>query len=206
VLPISYIGGALVDASLNHRALAELPSTFTYSAARVLMNERRFRDLLDQGLILRLNRGLYRKADAMGDEDLIEVAARRPEATLCLRSALARHELTDDIPAEIDIALPRGVKGVQTSVPTTWHYFAPRTFAIGRELLHLDPTTDIGIYSAERSIIDAYRLRHLEGPEVANEALRRWLRAGGQPVQILKMARSFPKAMPALRTALEVLL
>jgi len=34
----------------------------------------------------------------------------------------------------------------------------------------------IGLYSAERSIIDASRLRHQDGPDLAYEALRGWLR------------------------------
>jgi hypothetical protein len=192
--------------ALDARALESLPTTFTYTDAREILNERRLRNLIAHGLIVRLNRGLYRKAEADGDDDLIEIAARRPAATLCLRSALARHDLIDDIPAEIDIALPRGTKPIGTSAPTAWHYFNPVTFDIGRELLRLDEQTQIGLYSAERSIIDAYRLRHLEGSEMANEALRRWLGRGGQPTQLLRMARDFPKATPALRNAMEILL
>lgn len=192
---------------LNARALEGLPATFTYSDARAVMNERRLRDLLAHGLITRLHRGLYRKADAAGDEDLIEIAARRPTATLCLRSALARHDLIDDIPPEIDIALPRGTSPTSApDLPIAWHSFDRRTFDIGRELLHLDEQTAIGLYSAQRSIIDAYRLRHQEGPEMANEALRRWLRRGGQPAHLLRISREFPKATPALRNALEILL
>ena len=90
--------------SLDQEALGRLPDTFRYSQARGVMNERRLRDLVGHHLIIRLNRGLYRKAGAAGDEDLIEIAARRPRATLCLRTALARHDLIDHIPAEHDIA------------------------------------------------------------------------------------------------------
>lgn len=32
-----------------------------------------------------------------------------------------------------------------------------------------------GLYDAERCILDAFRLRHLEGEEMAFKALRRWL-------------------------------
>ena len=39
------------------------------------------------------------------------------------------------------------------------------------------------------------------------QALRRWLRRpGSQPSALLAMARHFPKALPALRAALQVLL
>jgi len=65
----------------------------------------------------------------------------------------------------------------------------------------------IGIYSAERSIIDVIRLRHREGSDVAWEALRRWLsQPGRSPAQLIELARQFPRAEPALRRALEVLL
>lgn len=191
----------------NADAMRRLPPTFRYSDARELMNERRFRELLDKGLILQLNRGLYRKADAEGDLDLIEIAGRRPRATLCLTSALARHDLTDTIPAAYDIALPRGFRPIDTRTPVEWHAFDRRTFDIGREELRLDEQTTIGLYNAERSIIDAFRMRETEGYEAGNEALRRWLRRrGSQPAHLLAMARDFPKAYAAIRRSLEVLL
>lgn len=193
--------------SLNDDAMRRLPQTFRYSVARELMNERRFRDLLAQGLILQLNRGLYRKADSEGDLDLIEIAGRRPMATLCLTSALARHDLTDAIPAAYEIALPRGSRPTKTQTPVEWHAFDRRTFDIGRETLQLNGVTTIGLYSAERSIIDAFRMRETEGYEAGNEALRRWLRRrGSQPGHLIAMAAEFPKAYAAIRRSLEVLL
>jgi predicted transcriptional regulator of viral defense system len=89
--------------------LASLPDTFRYAEALEHISERQLRGLVDDGSFIALSRGLYRKSGWLGDDDLIEVAARAPRATLCLRSALARHDLVDDIPAEIDIAIPRGV-------------------------------------------------------------------------------------------------
>jgi hypothetical protein len=72
--------------------------------------------------------------------------------------------------------------------------------------LALTDGESIGLYSPERCTIDAFRLRHLEGPEVPHEAPRGWLRRRGtQPATLLAMARSFPKAEPALRTALEMM-
>jgi len=146
------------------------------------------------------------KATAAGDDDLIEIAAKATRATICLRSALARHDLTDDIPSSIDIALPRHTWPPATRAPVTWHQFNPRAFDIGRATLRLDDDREIGIYSLERCIIDAYRLRHLEGAEMANQALRRWLRQGGQPSILLRLAEDFPTAQPAIRRALEILL
>lgn len=186
--------------------LDDLPDVFRYSEALERISESQLRRLSKGGRITTLARGLYRKSDWHGDEDLIEIASKSPNATLCLRSALARHDLTDDIPSEIDIAIPRGDWTPDTIAPIRWHHFDSATFGIGRELLTLGGGRRIGLYSAERSIIDAFRLRHLEGADLANEALKRWLRKGGQPSELLAMTRSFPRARTALRQTLEILL
>ncbi|HUZ55183.1 MAG TPA: type IV toxin-antitoxin system AbiEi family antitoxin domain-containing protein [Streptosporangiaceae bacterium] len=193
-------------AQASDELLASLPDTFRYSEALDHVSERQLRRLIDDGDIIAVSRGLYRKSDWLGDEDLIEIAAKAPLATLCLRSALARHDLIDDIPAEIDIAVPRGSWTPETTAPVRWRHFAPDTFEIGRETLDIGAGRTMGMYSAERSIIDAFRMRHLEGRDLATEALKRWLRRGGQPSELLGMARSFPRALTALRQTLEILL
>ncbi|NJL56446.1 alkene reductase [bacterium] len=43
----------------------------------------------------------------VGELDRIEIALRASDATLCLTTALSHHDLTDVIPSEIDVALPR---------------------------------------------------------------------------------------------------
>jgi len=193
-------------ASTSGELLAGLPDTFRYSEALGHVSERQLRGLVAEGQITALSRGLYRKSDWLGDEDLVEIAAKSPRATLCLRSALARHDLIDDIPAVIDVAVPRGSWTPRTRVPVRWRHFDPDTFEIGRGQLDIGAGRSIGLYSAERSIIDAFRLRHLDGADMAYEALRRWLRRGGQPATLLRTAKAFPRALTALRQTLEVLL
>ena len=56
----------------------------------------------------RIARGVYASADSATDWEWLEAATRRPDATICLISALAHHDLTDAIPAALDIAIPRG--------------------------------------------------------------------------------------------------
>ena len=63
------------------------------------------------------------------------------------------------------------------------------------------------MYGPIRSIVDTFRLRHIEGQDTAIEALRRWLgRRGNQPTDLLEMARRFPTTEKAIRAALEILL
>ncbi|WP_432829772.1 type IV toxin-antitoxin system AbiEi family antitoxin domain-containing protein [Dactylosporangium sp. CA-092794] len=196
--------------SRSEMILLALPSTFTYSEARRSgLSEYRLYRLRDEGVIEVIGRGLFRRtdADAPVDIDLLTVARRAPMATLCLTSALARHGLTDEIPTTIDVALPRGAHRPTVPAPVTWHLFDPDTFGIGRTTVPLDEQTSIGLYDAQRSIIDAARLRHREGSELVYGALRRWLRRhGSSPSELLAMARQFPQAERTLREALEILL
>lgn len=192
--------------STSEELLGRLPVTFRYAQALEVLSEHQLRLLIDGGSVVALSRGLYRKRDWLGDEDLVEIAARSPKATLCLRSALARYELIDEIPAEIDVAVPRGSWAPATVAPVRWRHFDPETFEVGRERLDVGGNQDIGIYSAERSIIDAFRMRHIEGADLANEALKRWLRRGGQPSALLSLARSFPRVQTVLRETIEILL
>ena len=92
--------------------------------------------------------------------------------------------------------------------PIRWHSFDRTTFDLGRTQHRLtDEGLTIGLSSPERTIIDVFRLRHEIGADIANEALKRWLRRrGNTPAGLLDVARSFPQALPALRSTLEILL
>lgn len=188
----------------------DLPETFRYSEARRLgMSDRRLRRLLQEGHVELVSRGLYRRTDAEPavDLDLVEITHRAPESTLCLVSALARHGLTDQISPAIDVAIPRGRRAPRVAAPVAWHHFSHETFSIGREPLLVGPGEQMGIYGAERCIIDVFRLRHREGTDLAVEVLRAWLRRrGSRPATLMAMAKDFPQAAAPLRTTLEVLL
>jgi len=185
-----------------------LPTTFTAAQAqRGGLTRRGLVSLQHTGAVERIGRGVYRRSAApLVDEDLLEIAVKTHRPTLCLISALARHELTDQIPSRHDVAVPRGEWRPTVSTAVRWHRFDPVTFDVGRTEVAVDADHLIGLYDAPRSIIDAFRLRHTIGPEVANEALRRWLRAGGRPAELLRYTKSFPPARPAVLNALQILL
>ena len=186
----------------------DLPDTFTTAEAeRLDLSRRRLARLLATGMVERVGRGLYRRTDAQPvDLDLLEIAVKAHQATLCLISALAHHELTDVIPLVHDVALPRGTWLPAVAAPVRWHKFDLATFELGRTEIPTDDSHPLGLYDAPRSIVDAFRLRHIIGPEIATDALRRWLRRGGQPAHLIRTATAFPTARPALLHTLQVLL
>lgn len=188
----------------------ELTPAFTLEDARAAgLTKDQVYSLLDREEIERVGRGIYVRLDAIPPAfvTLAAATAIRPDATLCLTSALVHHDLSDAIPFASDIALPRGAHHPLGIPNVSWHSFDSATYPIGREPIEIEGGTRVAIYSAERSIVDCFRLMHQEGSDVAYEALRRWLRQrGNSPARLLKVAGSFPKALPRLRQAMEVLL
>lgn len=155
----------------------------------------------------RIARGLYLPAQApAADWDWLEAASRRPDATICLTSALAHHDLSDTVPDALDVAIPRGARRPATSSAIRWHLFAADTFTVGRDVLTIPGTTQvIGIYCPERSIVDAFRLRGELGYELGRDALREWLGRGGSPARLTSIAAQLPRARQPLLDALQVL-
>lgn len=193
----------------NNALPASLPTVFKWREAREAgITDRRLKRLTDDGMIEKIEHGLYRRTDStIGDLALIEIALLEREATLCLASALSHADLIDEIPATIHIALRRGTRKPRTSFPITWHWFSPTTFNIGRTSKDSESGLPIASYSPERSICDAYRTKHTQGGGLGREALRNWIRRpGSHPAALLEIASHFPKANSAIRRDLEILL
>lgn len=190
--------------------LEELPPTFTVSEAVAAGGSRRaVYAWRDAGRIDQISRGVYRKADA--DEtahlDVLAAAKRAPRSVVCLVSALALHELTDEIPPAVQLAVPRGVNPPRIAYPPTEvHRFDPPTFDIGKQLFEVAPGERVNVYSPERTIADAMRVRHLVGEGVALSALRAYLsEKRGQPAELMDIARRLGRAS-AMMNAMRVIL
>ena len=180
----------------------------TKNAIEAGVHRRDLYALRDEGFLVELSRGVYRLAEAAVTPylDLIAVGKRSPQSVICLNSALSFWNLTDEVPAEVHLAVPRGSRPPSIDYPPTRvHVFAAYTFDLGRERVNLDSGEEIDIYSPERSVVDAVRLRSQVGTSVAYEALRRYLmRPGASSGELLRLARQLRAGGP-VASALEVL-
>jgi predicted transcriptional regulator of viral defense system len=134
--------------------------------------------MVKAGEIVRLGRGLYQvaNADFGGDHVLAEVAKTIPKGVICLLSALAFYELTDQIPAKVWIAI--GLKDWKpNSIGTPL-----RIVRMPGELLHQDVErhtiegVPVPIFSIPRTLADCFRHQRRVGLTVAFEALGEALR------------------------------
>lgn len=190
---------------MNQKAATE--TLRARQAQSVGLSASSLRRATQQGKYERIARGLYRAADAApANWDWIEAASRNSKATVCLLSALAHWELAEEIPAALDVALPRGSRIPASEGAITWHSFDRETFNLGREVADIPGSAmQIGIYSPERCIADAFRLRATVGYELGRGALKEWLARGGKPSAIAEMASAIPRARTPLLHALEAL-
>lgn len=163
--------------------------------------------LRDAGEILVLSRGLYQLTDAAGVDaiDFIAVCARAPKGMVCLNSALAHWDLSDEIPPVVHLAVPEGVHRPTIDYPPTEvHVFNAATFDVGRIEVSQGPRQNYWICNRERTVVDAFRLRHLVGEDLAIEAIRRFLRSQGSPAELLALGRKL-RAGSALTQTLRLL-
>jgi hypothetical protein len=184
--------------------------TFRSSDARAAgLHWRDLYALRDAGEVVELSRGLFRFADVGGITgiDLLAVSRRAPRGMICLVSALAHWDLTDEIPAAVDLAVPRGSGRPSIDYPPTRvHVFDAPTFHLGRERVALGDGEEIWISSRERTIVDVFRFRNRIGTDLAYGALRDYLgRPGSRPGELMRLAQELRVGGP-LRQATDVLL
>lgn len=148
--------------------------------------------LLANGTVLRLSRGLYQLADADIDihHDLAEATKRVPKGVICLTSALAYHELTDQMPRKVWMAI-----GSKDWAPAE-HGPRLRIVRMSDRLLqsdietHMIENVSISMFTIPRTLVDCFRHRKSVGMNVAIEALRETIRQRkATPAVIAECAR-----------------
>lgn len=143
------------------------------------------------GEVVRLARGLYQLPDADLDarHSLAEAAKRYPKGVVCLISALAFHEITDQIPKQVWLAIGR----------TDW---TPRASDVSVRVLrfsddhlardvetHVVEGVPVKVFGVAKSVADCFRHRGKVGLDVALEGLREALRRQkATPAEIARAA------------------
>ncbi len=129
----------------------------------------------EEGKVTRLARGLYRLSTSreFSDPDLGVIAAKEPDAVVCLISALAFHGITTQIPRVVHLAVPRGrySRLKLDSPPVKVYRFDPATFDMGLEVHKIDGRP-IRIYGVARTVVDCFKYRNKLGLDIALEALQ----------------------------------
>jgi len=130
------------------------------------------------GEVLRLARGLYQLPDAELDANhsLAEAAKRFPRAVVCLVSALAFHGLTDQLPAQIWLAI--GHKDWHPTPDGTPVRIVRFTESLLEEdvEIHVIEGVPVKVFGIAKTVADCFRFRNKVGLSVAIEGLQEALR------------------------------
>ncbi len=130
--------------------------------------------LRDSGRLVVVSRGVYRLADLPepSQPDLVVVAARVPQAVVCLISALAFHGISTQVPHEVQIAIPRGRRRPRLDHPPIRVFrLTSKAYTEGIET-HSIEGVPVRIYCPEKTIADCFKFRNKIGLDVAVEALK----------------------------------
>jgi len=126
------------------------------------------------GVVVRAGRGLYQLPGSELDLEstLAEASKRVPKGVICMISAFAYHQLTDQIPRKVWMAI--GAKDWEPSVDypplRIVRYRSPYLeYGVERQFIS---GVDVPVYSVPKSLADAFRNRRLIDRSVAVECLR----------------------------------
>ncbi|MBW2263773.1 MAG: type IV toxin-antitoxin system AbiEi family antitoxin domain-containing protein [Deltaproteobacteria bacterium] len=173
---------------LKHRGILR-----TGEAMKLGIHPRTLYRMRDEGVLVQISRGVYRLAELpeLAHPDLVAVAQRVPRGIVCLVSALAYHEITNEVPQEVQIALPRGTKTPVLDHPRIRIFrFSGPALSMGVEEVDLDGTKVL-IYDVAKTVVDCFRFRNVIVLGVAVEALRLALEeAEVKPSELFRYARA----------------
>ena len=146
---------------------------------------------IKKGYIERIGRGIYKSSFSELDvdfqwEDLVIATKSIPNGVVCLLSALALYELTDEIPRQHWIAVPHA-----TTTPKRLRtkFIRFRDTKLGKTKLKIGKE-EIQIFNPERTIIDSFRLL---SAEVSIKALKEGLKESGSNKISIKKLQQYAK-------------
>lgn len=161
-----------------------------------------------EGLLVKESRGLYRLADLppLSQPDLVQIAARVPNAVICLISALNYHQLTTQIPYKVYVALPQETKAPRIDYPPLdIVYLSKKPFFAGIET-HIMDGVPVRIYSREKTVADCFKFRNKIGLDIALEALKDYLRQPHRDIDTLLECARIDRVEKLIRPYLQAAL
>ena len=176
-------------------------NVFTYADASTYGVTRYYvKKMLEKGILQEIKKGVFQKEGALNDEHFISFKAAtvklKERSAICLWSALAFYDLTDEIPSEVWCILPypygvTSVKSIRLKDPK-WD-------------VGIDKHRGFEITSVERTLIDCFSSPNYVPVSESFKALKKAIKTKKTTVsKVLLMARklnSEDKVLPFLEIA-----
>ena len=143
------------------------------------------------GAVVRLGRGVYQLPDAAVDAHhvLAEASKRIPKGVICLVSALAFHDLTDQMPPRVWMAIAPKAWRPRIEYPAIRFVRFPKERLEKGVEIHVIDGVQVPIFGVAKTVADVFRYRRVLGTTLAIEGLREALRKKkATPAEISKQA------------------
>jgi len=165
------------------------------------------KDLVNEGNIERIKRGLYRWKDAKFDveEELINVSKIIPHGVICLVSALSYYELTTYTPGEYTVAVYRkyNIK-LPDYPPIKLYYFSDKYYIDGVEKIDINGHI-IKMYNVEKTICDCLRYEDKISKDIIVESIKEYVGRRDKNISKLMNYAAKAKVKNAVQKYIEVL-
>ena len=172
-MPVNKTQRAVAREILRDRGIVRL-SEFTAAGITAATIGR----MRNDGEVVRLAPGLYQLPDAPLDANhsLAEAAKRVPKGVVCLVSALAFHELTDQLPQAVWLAIGKNDWSPQDrNPPLRIARFTDSLLSVDVETVLVGGVT-VKVFGVAKTVADCFRHRRSVGQSVALEGLQEALR------------------------------
>ncbi|GAF68694.1 unnamed protein product [marine sediment metagenome] len=166
------------------------------------IHRRDIRRMRDEGMIIRVKRGLYRLAEIplISNQGFVDLARAVPKGVICLFSALSYHELTTFSPSIISMAICRGSREPKIEYPPVeFYHFSKKQFEAGINEIKIKGHK-IRIYCPEKTICDCFRYRNKLGLDMAKEGLSEYLKRKDRNLEKLLEYTEICRIRPLLET------
>ena len=179
----------------------------TKDAVQYGFDRMRLTRMVDQGLLVREERGLYRLpgGSPSSDDGPIQACERVPGGVLCLLSALQYHGMTTQFPHEVWMAIDVWARkpGI-ANPPMRFLRFSGKALKEGVEEHRSDHGT-IRVTSAAKTVADCFKYRNKIGLDVALEALKAYRRDKKGSMDLLWKYARICRVSNVIRPYLEAL-
>lgn len=157
------------------------------------IHKKYLKDLLNEGSIYRLKRGLYKWNELEFDysNEIIDVARIVPGGVICLISALSYYDLTTYTPSEYQVAIHRKSKVVIPDYPPIkLLYFSNNYYQTGINEISLDGNL-VRIYDIEKTICDCFRYSNEIGKDILLESIKEYMKRRDKNInKLMKYAQN----------------
>jgi predicted transcriptional regulator of viral defense system len=163
--------------------------------------------MVKTGRLEKTGRGIYQLPDIPQSENagMEIITAKIPQAVFCLLTALQFHQLTNQLPRQIWVAMPQGSHTPKvTYPPITMIQCNPKHLEDGVEICRCN-NHDFRIYNVAKTIVDCFKHRNKVGLDVALEALKAGLRQKKVTVDELWYFAKIARVTKVMRPYIEAL-